>query len=70
MGIGFVGGVGSVEGWEGCVVGVGLIGGIGLGLFLVWGELGRPEAGGREVSTSISVPVGVMRYVGSFLGVV
>ena len=52
------------------MVGVGLIGGIGLGLLLVWGELGRPEAGGREVSTSISVPVGVMRCVGSFLGVV
>ena len=63
--VGVLTGVGSGEGWAGHVAGVGVMGGVGLGLLLVWGESGR-YGGGRGVCTSISVLVGVVRGVVSF----
>ena len=72
VGIGFVIGVGSGEvwaGWAGFVAGVGVVGEVGFGLHLVWGESGWYKVGGRGVLTSVSVLVGVIRDVVSFLGV-
>lgn len=64
--VGFVTGVGSGEGRAGLVVGVGVM---AFGLSLVWGESKRFKVGGRGVFTSISILVGVMGGVVSFLGV-
>ena len=36
--MGFMIGVGSGDGWAGFVAGVGVMGGVGFGLHLVWGE--------------------------------
>ena len=62
-------GMGSGEGWAGYVVGVGVMGKVGFGLLLVWSEPGRCKGGGRGVFISVSVMVGVIRDVVSFLGV-
>ena len=56
-------------GWAGFVASVGVGGSVGFGLHLVWGESGRYKVGGRGVLTSVSVLVGVIRDVVSFLGV-
>ena len=69
--MGFVIGVGSGDGWAGFVTGVGVMGGVGFGLHLVWGESGGGgyKVGGRGIFTSMSVLVGVIRGVVCFLGV-
>ena len=51
------------------MVGVGVMDEVGFELLLVWGEPGRCKGGGRGVLISVSVLVGVIRDVVSFLGV-
>ena len=66
---GVVMGVGFGDGWTGFVAGVGVMGGVWFGLHLVWGESGGYKVGGRGMFTSMSLLVGVIRGVVSFLGV-
>ena len=68
--MGFVIGVGFGDGWAGFVAGVGVMGGVWFRLHLVWGESGGGyRVGGRGMFTSMSLLVGVIRGVVSFLGV-
>ena len=66
---GVVMGVGFGDGWTGFVAGVGVMGGVWFGLHLVWGESGGYKVGGRGMFTSMSLLVGVISGVVSFLGV-